>query len=149
MKAKLLVPVIILLIAGVSFLFAQGQPGNKLLQNRKTENEVFQDILTHPQIMQNFMQQLADNPDAMRSMMGYMMQNQNARSEMMNNMFSIANQDSSIAGYMYNMMDNYPQMWNYMRSMMGNNGMLSPMGKSRTAGMSPRSMMGYRNNNQK
>ena len=135
MKVKLLIPVLILMLAGVSFLFAQGQPGNKLLQNEKTRNEVFQDIITHPHMMRSFMNQLYDNPEAMNNIMGYMMQNQNARRMMMSNMFSTANKDSGFAGYMYNMMGNYPQMWSYMQSMMGN-------------GMMHRGMMGYRNNNQ-
>lgn len=135
MKVKLLIPVFILMIAGVSFLFAQGQPGNRLLQDQKTRNEVFQDIITHPQMMQSFMNQLYNNPEAMNNMMGYMMQNKKLRRMMMNNMFSAASRDSSFAGYMYNMMSNYPQMLSYMQNMMG-------------SGMVHRGMMGYRNNNQ-
>lgn len=136
MKVKYLVPFIVILIAGVSLLFAQSQPENNLLQNQKTRNEVYQDIITHPQMMQGFMNQLYNNPQAMNNMMGYMVQNQNTRRMMMNNMFSAANRDSSIAGYMYNMMGNYPQMWSYMQGMMGNHRM-----------MMQRGMMGYRNNN--
>jgi hypothetical protein len=79
MKVKLLIPVAVLLIAGVSYLFAQGQPDNKLLQDKKMRNEIFRVIITHPEMMQNFMHQLVNNPEEMNNMIGYMMQNQYAR----------------------------------------------------------------------
>ncbi len=61
MKSKVLVPMVILLIAGFSILFAQNKPDSQLLKNQKTQNEAIHEIITHPQMMQNFMQQLTDN----------------------------------------------------------------------------------------
>ncbi len=155
MKTKILLPLLIILVIGVSLLLAQESNKIKsMLQNPKTQNEVISTIINNPQMMQNFTNHLTSDPNALNSMMGMMMNNQNSRQMMMNSMYSKANRDSSFANYMYNMMDSYPQMYSWMQNMMNENGMMGRRGNNgimgrgmMNGGMMGHGMMGGRNYN--